>query len=338
MLGESTIPPNGDPVLSIIIVSWNTQDLLRKCLSSILDIIGTPQFEVIVVDNGSSDGSAAMVSAEFPQVILVTNDENLGFAKATNQGGKISRGQYFLLLNSDTEASPLSINTCIEYMNSHSDVAIVGCRLEYPSGEAQNSCFRFPSIRGIIFESIGLSKLFPQSALFNCNRYGEAQWSETREVDCVMGSFMMLRSSALETAEVFDDGYFMYAEEVDLCWRMTKGNWKVLYFPKVSIIHHWGGSSGVNPAVAAWAYEGVRRGTLRFISWNRSFPRAYLTNGIYLLTSIPRVPYWLMKDILTFAYTRRFAWNMALKIRVLGFHLRVLLNPKTMLEPWKGPE
>jgi len=326
------------PAISIVIVSWNTIDLLRACLSSIKAVLELPAYEVIVVDNGSKDGSASMVSDEFPQVILIKNEDNRGFGQATNQGYAVSRGEYCLVLNSDTEASLETIERCKEYLDAHDDVAAVGCRLTYPSGRFQSSCFRFPSLRGVVCSSLGLSKLFPNSSAFNFDRYGHQQWDEPREVNCVMGSFMLLRRKALHPSYLFDMGYFMYAEETELCWVMARDGWKVVYFPEVSIVHHLGGSSRRDPVVAAWSYEGVRRGTLRFLYRNRGVLRAYLVNMIFLLTLVPRAPYWSVSDFVASVRKGMVARSKSLQLRVLPFHLKVLAKPSAMNEPWGGPK
>lgn len=326
------------PEISVIIVSWNTVDLLRACLSSIRELIGRSEIEVFVVDNDSRDDSCTMVSTEFPEVILIKNKENRGFARATNQGYKESGGKYCLLLNSDTEASVTAIMRSAEYLNSNLDVAAVGCRLTYPTGGYQSSCFRFPSLRGITLSCFGLSQMFPNSCYLNYERYGHTQWVDTCEVDCVMGSFMMLRRSALHADFLFDEGYFMYAEETELCWGFRKSGLKVSYFPQVSIIHHWGGSSGKNSTVSAWAFEGVRRGTLRFLYRNRGALRAYVANAIYFLTLIPRAIYWVSADAIKSVTRRRFTRVKSLRLRVLPFHLRVFVKPEVMMERWGAPK
>jgi len=338
MAPDSNKTPSDTPAISILIVSWNTIDLLRKCLSSISAVLEMPAYEVIVVDNGSKDGSASMVSDEFPQVVLIENEDNRGFGQATNQGYAVSRGEYCLLLNSDTEASLETIERCKEYLDAHDDVGAVGCRLNYPSGRFQSSCFRYPSVRGVICNSLGLAKLFPNSAALNFDRYGHQQWDEPRKVDCVMGSFMLLRRTALEPSYLFDMGYFMYAEETELCWVMARDGWKVVYFPEVSIIHHLGGSSGRDPVVAAWAYEGVRRGTLRFLYRNRGVLRAYLVNMIYVLTVIPRAPYWIASDCMASIRRGEVARSKSLQLRVLPFHMKVFVQPSKMVEPWGAPK
>ncbi len=338
-MNANTRAANADgPVVSVLIVSWNTIGLLRKCLSSINELIGVAEYEVIVVDNGSSDGSAAMVTREFPDVLLIQNGDNLGFAKANNQGYAISRGTYCLLLNSDTEASLEAVSGCVEYIDAHDDVSIVGCRLEYPGGAFQGSCFRFPSLRGVILSNLGMSQAFPNSYIFNYDRYGNRQWGEVQEVNCVMGSFMMVRRSALEESCVFDEGYFMYAEETELCWSMLQNNLKVMYFPQFSIVHHWGGSSGRNPVTSAWAYEGVRRGTLRFLWRNRGALRAYVANVIYFVTLIPRAPYWIATDLLRSIRCGQLEFRKSLKLRVFSFHLCALVKPGSMQAPWGAPK
>src|SRR5262245_34230460 len=154
------------PQLSIVIVNWNTCELLRNCLRSLKADVESGLCEVIVVDNGSVDGSAAMVAEEFPSVRLVANPDNRGFTAATNQGYAVARGAYVLMLNSDTELiDPTALRRSIDFMEANPDVGVLGCRIVYPDGSHQNSYFRFPSLRAVLLQASFLQELFKRSRL-----------------------------------------------------------------------------------------------------------------------------------------------------------------------------
>ena len=209
--------------------------------------------------------------------------------------------------------------------------------MSYDDGSRQKSAFRFPSLRGVLLTSLFLSQLFPDSPLWNWDRYGSGDFSEPQEVDCVMGSFFMVRREAIETEELFDEGYFMYAEETDLCYRLKRKSWKVVYFPLAHIVHHHRGSSRT-PAREAWSYEAVRRGILRFFYKCRGAATAWAANAVWLLATLPRAVGWLLLDCLEALRQRRGPiLPRTLKARALLFHLRAFLAPGLMNEPSSGP-
>lgn len=217
--------------LSIIIVSWNTSDLLSQCLNSICQTGSRFAFDMIVVDNGSTDDSVSMVEARFPHVRLIKNDGNQGFARANNQGLEIASSRYFMLLNSDTIVLPGAIDTLIEMADQNPNVGMIGPKLLNMDGSLQKSWASFPSI---------LSEMVGQNFR---NRTPVPNIPNTFEVDWIMGACMLVRSEVVRDVGKLDEDYFFYSEETDWCFRIKKQNWKIWYTTNTAIYHLWGGST-----------------------------------------------------------------------------------------------
>lgn len=229
--------------LSVIIVNWNARELLRRCLAHLHPAIDGLDAEVFVVDNASQDGSAAMVDEEFPWALLIENQENLGFARANNQAIRLSTGEYILLLNSDTFVRPDTIAQMLSFMQAHPEAGMSGCKLFYADGSLQPSCSNFPTLLTELSGAFYLDRLFPRSRLFG--KYLMTYWDydDVREVDAIIGAFMLIRRRAIDEVGLMDEGFFMYSEEVDWCYRFKQAGWKVYYVPHAEAIHLWGGSS-----------------------------------------------------------------------------------------------
>lgn len=223
--------------VSIIIVNWNTRDLLRDCLASIYRHAGGETFEVIVVDNHSADGSAEMVATEFPQVRLIRNRDNLGFAVANNQGIAIARGRYVLLLNSDTVVLEGTISKSLAFADAHPRAAVVGCRTVFGDGRLQTNCYQFPSLLNLLLSLSHLPELFPRSRFFGRRRLTWWDYDTPRAVEAVAGCFMLARMEAIREVGPLAEDYFMYSEDTDWCWRFGQAGWQVLYTPEPQLIH-----------------------------------------------------------------------------------------------------
>ena len=223
--------------LSVIIVSYNVVNFLRGCLTSIHHAAPQISFEVLVVDNASGDGSAQMVRAEFPQVTLLANESNYGFARANNQALRISKSGYHLLLNPDTLVSQGSLDKMVEFMDHHPDAGASGCQLVWPDGAVQPSCRTFPSLLAVFLRGTRLHKLYNKPVA----RYLMADWnhSSVREVDWVFGACLLLRRKALEDVGLLDEGFFLYYEDIDLCYRLKARGWKVYYNPQIQVVHYY---------------------------------------------------------------------------------------------------
>lgn len=281
--------------ISVIIVSWNTRDILRDCLASVYAQTTGAEYEAIVVDNASSDGSAAMVKAEFPQVILIENTENKGFAAANNQGIQIAKGRYVLLLNSDTIVLDGAIQKTLQFAEQRPDAAVVGCRVLNPDRTLQPTCFMFPSLLNLCLSSTYLYKIFPKNRFFGRERMTWWNRSDVRPVDVVTGCFMLVRREAIEQVGMMDEAYFMYAEETDWCWRFKKAGWQNLFFPDAQIIH-LGGQSSKQVRVAMTIQ--LRRAILQFMKKNRGPVQYYIGSFLVVLFFLLRIPYWLAVSLI----------------------------------------
>ncbi len=218
------------PALTIIIVNWNVRDLLRACLTSVLAGLEADALsaEVIVVDNNSADHSADMVSAEFPLVTLIANDRNLGFGTANNQGLAASTGENVLFLNPDTVVRPGTFGALLDFLAEHPEVACVGPRLLNPDGSTQPSRRGFPQLRTAFVESTPLQRY--AGGLQSVRQFyrQDAPEDEAQQVDWIVGAAMLIRRSVLEEVGGFDESFFMYSEEMDLCFRIKQAGYQIL--------------------------------------------------------------------------------------------------------------
>lgn len=216
------------PRLSIIIVSYNTLDLLRDCILSILPQLG-PHDEVIVVDNASSDGSADMVANHFQNTTLIASNKNLGFGKANNKGISLAKGELIWLLNPDTRLMPAALDKAVGFMSSNSSIGMAGTALIYPDGSPQSS----------------VERRYPG------HRYGRPELGQLPgEIAWVMGASIVARRDVLETVGGFDEQFFLYGEEIDLCLMVRKMGWPIGFIEDAVVVHFGGGSERKNPPTA----------------------------------------------------------------------------------------
>jgi GT2 family glycosyltransferase len=272
--------------LSIIVVNWNTRDLLAKCLSCVESTAKNISYETIVVDNASTDGSQDMVRAQFPAVKLIANTENVGFARANNQGIKIAGGRYVLLLNSDAFVKERTLDHMVAFMDEHPEAGMAGCKLLYEDGRLQPSCATFPTLATEFYIALGLDKLFPKSKVFGKYLMTDWDYSDTREVDVIMGAFMMVRKTGIDQVGMMDESFFMYSEEVDWCYRFKAAGWKILFTPDVETVHIWGGSS---KAVKVETLIRLYRARVQFFRKHYGRLTAFLYKIILGLNSLVRV-------------------------------------------------
>lgn len=260
------------PLLSIVIVSYNTRDILRRCLASVVEsplhsilspgnatstseqegVAASPQTaagaqlapidcEIIVVDNASPDASAEMVSTEFPQVRLIREDSNLGFARATNVGLDAGRGDLLLLLNPDTEVLGDALPAMVAFLDGHHEAGAVSPALVYPDGSHQHAAFHFPTLWMSFFDFFPINHRFIDSGLNG--RYPLSRDGEPFPVDHPLGAAMMIRRETLQGVGMLDEEFFMYCEEVDWCIRARRQGWRIYQIPTVKVVHHVGQSS-----------------------------------------------------------------------------------------------
>lgn len=247
--------------LSIVIVNWNTRELLRACLGSLRTALeGSPlRAELIVVDNGSADDSAAMVAEAFPEARLVANRENRNYAAGNNQGLSLAEGEYQLLLNPDTEVPPGALERLVEFLRERPDAGAVAPALVGPDGDVQPSVRGFPTPLAIIGELTGLARLFPGSSLGGYRPRDLPQDRPSR-VDQPMASAFLVRKVVLEVVELFDEQFPLFFNDVDLCWRIKHGGWEIWYEPRVRVLHVGGASTRqVRPRAILMSHEGLGR-------------------------------------------------------------------------------
>lgn len=231
--------------LSVVILNFNTSGLLKNALESLRDTKDV-NLQIIVVDNASSDDSVSMVKSNFKDVQLIASDKNLGFAGGNNLALAYLKGRYVLFLNSDTTTPPNTLGYLVKYLDEHPDIGVITCRVDLKIGGMDKDCHRgFPTPWASLTNFTGLNKLFPKSKIFNQYHLGYLDLNSIHEVDAVTGAFLMVRKTAADKLGYWDDTFFFYGEDLDFCYRYKKAGWKIVYNPKVNIIHYKGASSGI---------------------------------------------------------------------------------------------
>lgn len=233
--------PTGQLMLSIIIVNWNTREMLRDCLRSVERGLAGDPVQIIVVDNGSSDGSAEMVEAEFSGATLIRNTDNRGFAAANNQGFAVAHGRYTLLLNSDTLVHGDVLQKSVAYMDGHPDVGAMGCRVLNADGTVQLTCSEFPTIFNVFLQATGLWKL-PWPRVLGKKLMTHWARDTEREVQVISGCYLMIKSGALTEVGSLDEAFFFFGEETDWCQRARNSGWRLMFAPVGEITHYGGGT------------------------------------------------------------------------------------------------
>ena len=230
-------------MISVIIVSFNTSGLLRECLASLAASTRFGELETFVVDNNSADDSVAMVTSEFPWATVIANRENLGFAAANNQAWQLAQGDYVLLLNPDAYVKPDAIARAVDFMERTPDCGICGGRLVKPNGSLDPSARRFPNFLAKFFTLSGLRYRFPESSIFSRHEFGGFDHNSVLEVDWVPGTFTLYRNSMLEKLRLFDERFYIYYEETDVCLAAKRNGWKVYFIPDAEVVHVGGAAS-----------------------------------------------------------------------------------------------
>lgn len=225
--------------LSVIILNYNTVELTRKCLQTVFSSrLGSYSMEVIVCDNGSTDESRDMIRKEFPAVLFIDNKKNLGFAAGNNPGIKKAKGRYVLLLNTDTEVPNNTFRAMLEFMDKYPDVGASTCKLLLPDGLMDPACHRgFPTPWASLTYLLSLERLFPKSRIFAQYHQGYKDLRTIHEVDCIVGAFFLIRKEVVKQIGYLDEDYFMYAEDIDYCYRIRQAEWKIMYNPSVTTLH-----------------------------------------------------------------------------------------------------
>ncbi|MGI6296556.1 MAG: glycosyltransferase family 2 protein [Armatimonadota bacterium] len=273
-------------MVSIIIVNWNTRDLLIDCLESIRQ--NAPGCEVIVVDNASSDGSGDAVKEQYPQVKLIASEANLGFAAGNNLGIAEATGEYVLLLNPDTVVKPNAVDIMREFLVNNPDAGAVGCRIENPDGSQQESNWMtFPSIGWLFLKALYLDKIV--------RRFRKVKMEDDTpfQVAHLLGACIMAPRRILQELSGFDESYFLYLEETDLCQRIFQSGKNIYYLPTASITH-FGQQSSIQ--AAEWTNMQLYLSTYKFIRRkNKSRAARYALQGVIALSAIVRLLLWSVR-------------------------------------------
>jgi GT2 family glycosyltransferase len=241
--------------LSVIVLNWNTKVETRACLESILGQAFKHEVEVIVADNASSDGSREMLATEFPQVRVVAHSTNLGFCAGNNRAVPGTKGRYVLFLNSDTVITEGAFDAMLDFADENPDIGILGPKLLNEDGSLQYSCRRFPNLGAGFFRNTPLGRLFPNNRFTQDYLMTDWDHASVRDVDWVSGAALMIRRDALEKTGGFDEGFFMYCEDVDLCYRVHEMGMRVVYFPFAVIYHIIGRSTNQVPTRMTYAFH-----------------------------------------------------------------------------------
>lgn len=280
--------------LSVIIVSYNTRAETMACVQSILDHKGKLNVEIIIVDNCSTDGSAAALREAFPEINVIDSPANGGFAYGNNIGLEHSHGEFVLMLNPDTIIIDGGLIGAIDYLKSHPEIGALGANISYPDGQPQNSLIRFLSLKTLFFLIFVPSNWAVHSPFMGDHRYGGVDADKITKVDSVMGSFMLMPRSIIETVGGLDHRFFMYGEECEFCHRITASGKQVVYYPEMKILHHSGASTQDQNI---WRAIEMTRGHILFLRYTRGVFIAYIGMLMMLIRDLVRLPYYAVQTI-----------------------------------------
>lgn len=242
--------------LSIVIVNYNTKDLLKQTIESVINNTKGIEYEIWVVDNSSKDGSVEMVQEEFKSVKLIASKENLGFPKGNNVAIKKATGRYILLLNSDTKVIGDNLQHCVSYMDQHEEIGALGCKVELPDGTLDHACKRgFPTPEASLYYFLKLNKIMKNKRKYGAYTASYLGEDEIGEVDALMGAFMMIPRTVIDKVGMLDEEFFMYGEDIDWCYRIKEAGYKIMYYPKEKIIHYKGSSSKKKKAKTTYEFH-----------------------------------------------------------------------------------
>ncbi len=300
--------------ISIIIVSWNTRDLVVNCIKSVYKTVENFSFETWVVDNGSKDGSQHAVRKRFPEVHLIENEENKGYSMANNQALKLINGRYAVLLNSDTVLKNGAIETIVKFMDENKAVAICGAQLLNSDGTKQNSIANIPNLTTELLNKSLLRRLFPKKYPGK-----ERDFQEPSEVESVIGACMVVRREAIDDVGRMDEDYFFFLEETDWCLQMRKKGWKVFHHPEAKIYHLQGQSAGkfkINARIEYWIS--------RYIFFEKNYGKdkllalkTWLLIKLFLSTLLITA-----LNIICLLTNKKFKFKFKLNIKLIVWHIR----------------
>lgn len=277
--------------LSIVIVSYNVKEFVSNCLKSIFESKFESDYEVIVIDNASKDDSVEMILEKFPQVKLIPNKENYGFARACNLGLKIAQGEYIFLLNPDTRINPLTLERIVEFMQENPEVGIGGCYVYNPDGSFQESFYRFPTFFNTLGRMFSLFRMLPRNGLTQSFFWSYPHDNVPQNVDRVLGGAMVIRKKALEDTGQMDENYFLYGEDMDVCYRMKQKGWEISPIPGTKVVHFQGESSKQNLEKVIFL-----RFKNEFVFIKKYYPaiKVMLFRILQLMGAVLRLGFWML--------------------------------------------
>ncbi len=285
--------------VSVVIVNYNSYDLLRNCLSTLNKHTRNFAYEIIVIDNNSSEGNIDDVVDDFDEITLIKNKVNKGFGAANNQGLVIAKGKYVLFLNNDTILLENSLKKVYDFAETLNVISIIGCKLLNKDKSLQHSVYDFPSLLNVFTSNFFLYSIFPKSKLFNKFHLMNRCINETTEVDVVTGAFLFGTKEKLKEIGGFDERFFFYNEETDLCYRFKKNGGKIYYFPETVIIHLKGGTAKNN----GWfAYKNQSISTIKFFQKHFAGLKYFFAVLIHYLGILIRIPSFLLIGLITLKY------------------------------------
>lgn len=285
-MNSLTDPAPKGCAVSIVIVNWNTRDILRDCILSIGTQTTLPH-EIIVVDNASSDGSVTMVKEEFPDVVLIANDENRGFAAANNQGLKAAIGQKLLLLNPDTIVLDHAIDRMAGWLDDNPDVGCVGCQVLEDETTIQRTCFADPGPLNLALVEFGLQRLSGRYRFLGQPEYSDWDRKSQRDVDVVSGMFMMLPRKVFQTVGLLDEAFFIYSEEADWCRRIRSFGWRCTFVPEARILHLDGGSKST-AQIRSPMHVQMQKSKMIYVRKHYGLIGAFAARSMFVLASLIR--------------------------------------------------
>jgi GT2 family glycosyltransferase len=277
------------PLVSVIVITFNGMEFVEACLSSVLKAVANVPAEIIVIDNGSRDGTKQFLESRFSQVQLVCNDKNLGFAPAVNQGFAKARGKYIFLLNQDTKMDPTAITQLLQRMEKDAGIGIAGPRFIGFDGRLQKSCRAFPRYRDLLYELTGLSYLFPRSRTFARWKMGWFDHLTEREVDQPMGAALMIRRELIEKIGGFDESFGIFFNDVDFCRRAKELGYINLYYPEAVVAHFVGGSTRkMKPRMVLASHWAMYQYFRKYNRGSFGIPALYFWGGLLFLSALVR--------------------------------------------------
>lgn len=283
--------------VSIVIVNYNSFKLLDNCLASIFTFTKDIDFEIIVIDNNSSEGDVTEVTSKYPKVILKKNDKNVGFAAANNIGFDIAKGKYVLILNNDTIFHENTIKILFDYSEKLNHEVFVGCKLLNDDGTHQVSIVDFDTLTNSFGENFFIYKLFPRSKIFNRFHLNYKDIKQAMDVDVVKGAFILCTSSALKELKGFDPKFFFFGEETDLCYRFKKNGGTVFYYPGTSVYHVGGATTDKN----LWfKFQNQSIAKIKIYQKHYIGSEAFVLKAFHFVGIFLRVPLYFIAGVLTF--------------------------------------